>query len=168
MAAMDENKRLLVENEKLRSFNVRRERRLKWMMKPKSIDADSVSQATHILGTPPSIIAALLYCENGPENLETGSIDKTDYFALNFPIARWSTLDGTRTLNRMLWEWFLAQDEPTQKSFYMSAAKPYTALSKAEQKSWAANMRAAELRFRKQITQEVDKPLVSKLRTPTP
>ena len=53
MAAVDENKRLIVENEKLRSFNVRRERRLKWMMKPKNIDADSVSQASHILGPPP-------------------------------------------------------------------------------------------------------------------
>jgi hypothetical protein len=164
----EENKRLITENERLRSFNARRTRRFKWMLKPEKINAESVTISHHLLGIPPSVIAALLYCENGPQDIESGSIDKTDYFAMHFPISQWSALDGSRTLNRMLWEWVLAQDKETQDRFWRYASKPYTALSKPEQKHWADNMRVAEKRFRAEISAEIEKPVVSKLRTPIP
>lgn len=164
----EENKRLIAENERLRSFNTRRSRRLKWMLKPEKINLEAVTVSNHLLGIPPSVIGALIYCENGPQDLETGSIDKTDYFAMHFPIQQWSVLDGSRTLNRMLWEWLLAQDKETQNRFWRSASKPYTALSVKEQKTWANNMEVAEKRFRAEISAEIEKPLVSKLRTPIP
>lgn len=87
---------------------------------------------------------------------------------MHFPVSSWSSLDGSRTLNRMLWDWLLKAPEDVQRSFFMSAAKPYTALSKREQKQWADNIRIAEKRFRTEITIEAEKPLISKLRTPTP
>lgn len=168
MGFVAENKRLLAENERLRSFNARRTRRLKFMHKPERIDIEAVTVCSHVLGIPPSVISALIYNENGPQDLETGSIDKTDFFALHFPIQQWSALDGSRTLNRMLWEWVLSRDKTVQDSFWRYASKPYTALSIPEQKRWADNMRVAEARFRNEIKIEKEKPVLSKLRTPTP
>lgn len=161
--------KLIIENERLRSFNVRRERRLKWMTEPKEINLENVALAFNILGTKPSVTAALLYCENGPEWVETGSVDKSLYFAKNFPINQWSALEGSRTLNRMLWEWLL-QDEKRSKSFFSYAAKPYTSLSLDEQKSWANNMIVAEKRFRNEIKDinKSEESLIISMRTPTP
>jgi len=159
---------LTIENERLRSFNVRRERRLKWMTEPKAINLESVSLGYHLLGIKPEVLASLLYCENGPEFVETGSIDKTDYFAQHFPLDKWSALDGSRTLNRYLWDWLL-EDKKRAKDFFIYAAKPYTNLSEKEQKSWANNMIAAEERFRKDIrfSGKSDKSIVMAMRTPT-
>jgi len=172
--SQDEKYQLVVENERLRSFNVRRERRLKWMNEPKSINLNHVSQAFHILGTKPSVVAALLYSENGPEYFESGSLDRTSYFAQNFPIEQWSSLEGSRTLNRMAWNWIL-EDSKRSHAFFLYASKPYTALSVAEQKSWANNMVAAEKRFRTEIADfkgntvgnMVENTLVMAIRTPT-
>jgi hypothetical protein len=162
-------KSLVVENERIRSFNVRRERRLKWMQAPQKIDIKNISLPYHVLGIKPSVIAALLKCENGPEYLESGSIDKSDFFALYFPLERWSALEGSRTLNRMLWEW-VTLDKNREHAFYLYAAKPYTALSVAEQNSWANNMLKAEQDFRKQIVMDTSKeePIVVAMRTITP
>jgi hypothetical protein len=159
------------ENERLRMFNVRRERRLHWMKEPEKINTEAVEVASHVEGTPPSLVAALLYTENGPPDLETGSIDKTDYFAKEFPLSQWSALDGARTLNRMAWEYLLQDPKGRQalKGLLAYAAKPYTNLSPAEQKDWARNMQVAETRFRKMISE--GKPYVPEavlMRTPTP
>lgn len=159
------------ENERLRMFNVRRERRLHWMKEPEKINTEAVEVASHVEGTPPSLVAALLYTENGPPDLETGSIDKTDYFAKEFPLSQLSALDGARTLNRMAWEYLLQDPKGRQalKGLLAYAAKPYTNLSPAEQKDWARNMQVAETRFRKMISE--GKPYVPEavlMRTPTP
>ncbi len=164
----EEIKRLTEENVNWRMWNTRRVRRQKWMQKPESIDMEAVSLANHILGVPPSLIAALIYTENGPKFLETGSIDKTDWFAKSFALKDLSTLDGTRTLNRLVWDWLLNAPPDVQQSFFMSAAKPYTALSLKEQQTWARNMRITEKRFRAEIKLEADKPVLQPLRTRTP
>ena len=159
------------ENERLRMFNVRRERRLHWMTQPQSINLESVETASHVEGTPPSLVAALLYTENGPPDLETGSIDKTDYFAKDFPLTQWSALDGARTLNRMAWEYLLTTPDGQKalKGLLSYAAKPYTNLSEPEQKDWAARMKIAEKKFREDIKEGREyHPTAYVMRTPTP
>ena len=132
---------------------------------------EAVATASHIEGLPPSLVAALLYTENGPEDLETGSIDKTDYFAKDFPIEKWSALDGARTLNRMAWEWFFTTDDgrDAARSFFLYAAKPYTNLSLPEQRDWAYRIQRSEKKFRKDIAQGREyEPEAYVMRTPTP
>lgn len=167
---LEEIQRLSAENERLRAFNARRERRLKWMREPEKINLQAVQTASHVLGTPPSVVAALLYSENGPQDLETGSIDKTDIFAKVFPIQYWSTLDGVRTLNRLAWTWFLETESGREALPRMLkyAAKPYTALSDAEQRVWMKNMVENEKRMKEKLETEKDKPTVYAMRTPTP
>lgn len=168
--SQEEKFQLVVENERLRSFNVRRERRLKWMQQPKAIKLEDIALSFNILGTTPSVTAALLYCENGPEFITTGALDKSLYFAQNFPIDKWSTLEGSRTLNRMAWSWIL-DDPKRSNAFFLYAAKPYTGLSTNEQKTWANNMYLAERRFRTEIVDaggDTESPLVMTIRTPVP
>jgi hypothetical protein len=141
------------------------------MKEPERIDMDAVATASHVEGTPPSLVAALIYTENGPQDLETGSIDKTDWFAKDFPIEKWSALDGARTLNRMAWE-YLLETTDGQRALHgllLYAAKPYTNLSDQEQKDWAMRMRVAEKRFRKNIAAGIEyRPAAYVMRTPTP
>lgn len=170
MKSKDEKTQLVIENERLRSFNVRRERRLKWMSEPKAINLTNVALAFNVLGTKPSVVAALLYTENAPEFVESGSLDKSDYFARNFPIEQWSVLEGSRTLNRMAWNWIL--DDPKRAhAFFLYASKPYTGLSVSEQKQWANNMLVSEKRFRDDIVDAggvfVENPVQMKVRTPS-
>jgi len=171
-ASYEEIKRLVAENERLRSFNARRQRRLKWMNQPESIDLESVSLAYHVTGVKPSWIAALLYCENGPEDLKTGSIDKTDVFAKYFKVKDWSALDGTRTLTRSAFEWFSSTEEGREaaKQFLLYAAAPYTNLSAKEQQAWMRNMVKAERKFKSQITisGKEEKSVSYVMKTPTP
>lgn len=170
--ARDQLVQLSAENERLRLFNTRRERRLKWMAKPKGLNTEAVAKAWHILGIPPSAVAALIYTENGPQDLETGSIDKTDFFAANLPIECWSTLDGSRTLNRMLWEWMLESQEGRKAlpHFLVSAAGPYTAgRSDHEKRLWANHWLQWERIFKAKLLQGPQKgeSLVVAIKTPT-
>ncbi len=139
------------------------------MKEPKEINVKAVQDAHEILGIRPSLIAALVYCENGPENLETGSIDKTEYYATHFPIEEWSYLDGSRTLSRMAWEWFFTTKEGQKacKQFLTFAATPYTHTSPEDQAWWVKNMIVAEKRFTTEIGVELYKPIVQMMRTPT-
>ncbi len=164
---VDRDIKFATENERLRSFNTRMMRRLKWINMPEKIDPEAVALAEHIEGTPASMVAALIFCENGPEDIETGSIDKTDYWAKNLPIKYWSKLDGARTLNRMLWNWI--QAHPDQfKLFLFDAARPYTNMSKPLQMTWASNMFASNERFKKDISTDRSEIKVVANFTPTP
>lgn len=160
------------ECEKERAFNVRRDRRLNYIQVPKQINMEAVSLAIEILGTRPSVTAALLYCENGPEFLESGSIDKTPFFSKYVPIKNRSALEGARCLNRMAWEWFVTTPEGKRAfdDFLFYAAKPYTHLGGPEQNAWAINMATAIERFEGEIkvSGESAHPVAVIMRTPTP
>jgi hypothetical protein len=129
--------KLSAENERLRIFNARRQRRL--VKPPATPRLESIEKASHILGTPPQVIEAVWMQENGPPDIETGSIGKTDYFAENFPMADWAALEAARTMNRMAFEWFLKTPEGKRAypKFLTYASAPYTALGPQEQKNWA-------------------------------
>lgn len=132
---------LAAENQNLRLFNARRQRRL---VKPPATPRDlSIAKMEHIFGTPYPVIRAVWRQENGPPDIETGSIGKTDYVALNFPVQDWAAAEAARTLNRMAWEWFLTTPEGKEALGHMllKTAGPYTALGKQEQKDWAKNVK---------------------------
>lgn len=170
----DQTQALTTALERERSFNVRRERRLKWMQAPKKVNLEAVATATHLLGIRPSVAAALLYCENGPEFLESGAIDKTDFFALHVPIEKRSAVEGARTLSRMAWEWFITTPEGRRAldKMLIFAGTPYTHLGRPEQMAWAVNMSVAIERFESEIkvngSPEAKQPVAYVMRTPTP
>lgn len=173
--AMHEEKttQLATALERERSFNVRRARRLKWMQAPEKINLAAVAEAAHLTGIRPSAAAALLFCENGPEFLESGAIDKTDFFALHVPIEKRSAVEGARTLNRMAWEWFAKTPEGKRALLKMLtfAGKPYTHLGLPEQRAWAMNMAIGIDRFEDEIKDAGPaerEPLQAAMKTPTP
>lgn len=132
------------ENERLRLFNARQKRRLDMplYMSDKKFaepDKEAVAIASHILGCPESVIAAVWKQENGPPDIETGSLGKTDFFVKNFPLKDWPALEAGRTMNLWCWDWFLTTDGGRQAMKVMLAhiAKPYTGLDLKEQKDWA-------------------------------
>lgn len=132
---------LAAENENLRMFNSRRQRRL---IKPPATPRDqSIAKAEHIFGTPYPVIKAVWRQENGPPDIETGSIGKTDYIAMTFPVSDWAAAECARTLNRMAWEWFLTTPEGRDALGHMllKSAGPYTAMDKERQKDWARNVK---------------------------
>ncbi len=137
----DKTEQLSAENERLRLFDARRQRRL---VKPPATPRDlSIAKAEHIFGTPYAVIRAVWRQENGPPDIETGSIGKTDYIAQTFPIQEWAAMECSRTLNRMAWEWFLNTPEGREALGRMlfKSAGPYTALSLQAQKDWAHNVK---------------------------
>lgn len=170
----DQVQTLSIALERERSFNVRRERRLRWMQNPQKINLEAVAMATHILGIRPSVTAALLFCENGPEHMESGAIDKTDFFALHVPIEKRSAVEGSRTLNRMAWEWFITTPDGQRAldRMLIFAGSPYTHLGLPEQRAWAVNMAVAIERFEQDIkvdgNAEAKQPVAYVMRTPTP
>ena len=126
---------LSTENQNLRTFNARRDRRLN--RPPASPRWESIEQASHILGTAPSVIAGVWYAENGPPDIETGSLGKTDAF-VGYPIQDWAALEAGRTMNRLSWEWFTQTPEGRRALPFMlkSAAGPYTAMGEYSQRQW--------------------------------
>lgn len=156
-------------------FNARRERRLrleKDEVGPK-INLDAVALAFHLEGTSPDVIAALLHCEDGPMNVESGSIDKTDVFAKDIQIDRRSAVEGARTLNRMAWDWLTKTPEGQKvlPSLLTYCSTPYTSLGSLEQRDWARNMQRSIFFYQEHLKfgrdQEVE-PLALIMRTPTP
>lgn len=133
---------LSAENQNLRLFNARRQRRL---IKPPATPRDqSISKMEHIFGTPAPVVRGVWRQENGPPDIETGSIGKTDFIAVSFPVQDWAAAECARTLNRMAWEWFLTTPEGKEALGHMllKASAPYTALGAKEQKDWARNVKA--------------------------
>lgn len=148
--ALGEADALRDENERLRLFNARRERRLH---KPMAIPRwDSINKASHVLGTDPFIIASVWRQENGPPDIETGSIGKTDFFAQNLPMYDWPAFEAGRTLNRLAWEWLTQTPEgrAALKPMLVYASKPYTALGVGSQKTWAKNVLSFQAKYRKE------------------
>lgn len=133
---------LSAENANLRMFNARRQRRL--VKPPATPREQSIAMAEHIFGTPYPVIAAIWRQENGPPDIETGSIGKTDYIALTFPVRDWAAAECARTMNRMAWEWFLttADGREALGKMLTKSAGPYTALDMKAQKDWAKNVKA--------------------------
>lgn len=127
------------ENERLRMFNARRDRRLN--RPPASPRMDSIAQAHHVLGTAESIVAGVWYSENGPPDIETGSLGKTDAF-VGYPIEDWAALEAGRTMNRLAWEWLTRTPEGRRALPYLlkHAAGPYTAMGEFSQKQWVARI----------------------------
>lgn len=137
---IDEVSKLSAENERLRLFNARRERRL---IKPPATPREaSISQASHILGTPPQVIRAIWQQENGPPDIESGSIGKTDHFAKYFPMQDWAALEAARTINRLSFIWFTTTPEGKQayRKMLNFAAPTYAAVSPWENARWAKSV----------------------------
>lgn len=134
------------ENERLRLFNAREVRRYKH---PNAIvDAEACAVASHILGTPPSVIAAIWEQENGPPDIETGVLGKTDHFSKHFPIKQWPALEAARTMNIYVYRWLLETKEGNiaWKKILKRTAVPYTKDTKAEE--WSSNVYLLERRAR--------------------
>jgi len=131
---------LSAENERLRLFNARRERRI---IKPPASPRDqSIGKASHILGTPAEVIRAIWQQENGPPDIETGSIGKTDHFAKHFEMDDWAALEAARTINRLSFNWFLHTPEGriAYKRMLNYAAPTYAAMGPAQNAQWAKSV----------------------------
>lgn len=138
--------------ERERSFNARQVRLLKWTERPESINLTACAEVYHVLGVKPSVCAALLYTENGPEDIESGSADKIDYF-LKFSIQDRSALTGCRDLNRFAWTWFTSTTEGKKAfaQFLFYASGPYTSMSPAQRRAWTVSMLKNEQKFNEKM-----------------
>ncbi len=152
-----------------RIFNARRLRRLTSSERPSSVDLDAVALCFHILGTPNSISASILFIENGPIDTESGSLDKTDFFT-QFEGVQRSALEGSRTINRMAWNW-LIQNPKEMRKMLTEHSYSYTYMNPAQQRQWVENFMVANDKFSKDITwanRGVEQPLRLTRPTPTP
>lgn len=130
--------KLAAENERLRLFNAREVRRYK---KPAAkVNYSACADARHIMGTPASVIAAVTRQENGPPDIETGVLGKTDWIAKNYPIQSWASMETGRTLNIYAWDWLLHTEEGRLafKKILKRASKSYTGDTLPE--AWARNV----------------------------
>jgi hypothetical protein len=138
------------ENERLRLFNARRERRIH--KPPPVINWESCTKAGFTLGADPYVIAAIWRQENGPPDIETGSLGKTDFFAKNLPVKDWPAFEAGRTINRMAWEWFAKTPEGKEalKRMLKYSGEEYAALVVARGKVWGKNVYTYQEKFRKE------------------
>jgi hypothetical protein len=127
---------LSAENERLRLFNAREVRRYKRPLA--SPRMDSIAKAEHILGVSGKAVEGVWKAENGPPDIETGVLGKTDYFSKNFPMTDWPALETGRTMNIYAWKWFTTTPEGKQalKQMLKYTAEPYTAMGKGSQQIW--------------------------------
>lgn len=131
---------LAAENERLRLFHAREVRRFK---RPDAVPRGT-ENAQHILGTPANLIAGVWRQENGPPDIETGVLGRTDYFAKNSPISDWAALETARTLNIYAWKWLQTPEgKPALKHILAFASGPYIDKGKLGDKAakdWARNV----------------------------
>lgn len=141
---------LSAENERLRLFNAREVRRYK--NPGAKVRWKAVDKATHIVGTPGSLVGAVWMQENGPPDIETGVLGKTDEFSRNHPIEDWPALETARTLNVWAWDWLLNTHEGRKalKPLLAHVAKPYTAMDEKEQRVWVARVMKFQTEFSKE------------------
>ena len=139
-----ERETLTAENERLRLFNAREVRRMSHP--PPKVNKQAVELATHLQGIPSSVVAALYYAENGPPDIETGILGKTELIAKNYPLEYWPALEAGRTLNHYAWSWFLNTPEGKQnlQKMLFYAGKPYTAGNPKNVTTWANTIIARE------------------------
>lgn len=140
---LERTEALSAENERLRLFHAREVRRQK--KPPAEPRWAAIAKASHITGADADVIAAIWRHENGPPDIETGVLGRTDYFAKNFPIAEWPALETGRTINVWAWRWFTETPEgkAALKKMLVYASAPYTA--KTNEKEWAKNVYAFTL-----------------------
>lgn len=127
---------LSAENQRLRLFNAREVRRFK---RPDAVPRGTI-EAQHVLGTPAVVIAAVWRQENGPPDVETGVLGKTDWISKNFPVDQWAALETGRTMNIYAWRWMMETEEghKAYKKILKFAAKPYTGNTLPD--VWAKNV----------------------------
>ena len=146
--AMGEADGLREENERLRLFNARRERRIH---KPgPTINWDSCNRAAFTLGADPYVIAAIWRQESGPPDIETGSLGKTELFAKHLPMKDWPAFEAGRTINRLTWEWFQKTPEGKEalKRMLKYSGVIYTALGESKGHEWGRNVYTFQEKFR--------------------
>ncbi len=132
---LDRYRDSVIEIGRLRIFNARRDKRLH--RPPASPRLMSADKAAHILGTPAPVVLGVWFAENGPPDIETGSIGKTDWIALGFPMEDWAALEAARSMNRFCWQWFQTADGKRALPLMLKyAAGPYTALGEEDQRQW--------------------------------
>lgn len=149
-AASQRVETLAAENQQLRLFNARETRR--YRHPDAKVRWEAVSKASHVFGTPPQIIGAVWMQENGPPDVETGVLGKTDFIAKNFPVSDWPALETARTLNYWTWKWLTETEEGKQalKKALLYTSKPYTNTNPEENKVWTKNVLIYEARIRKE------------------
>lgn len=142
--------RLQAENQQLRLFNAREVRRQKRPLA--KVRWEAVEGAEHLMGVPGSLVAAVWQHENGPPDIETGVLGKTDAISRHLPVKDWPAYETARTLNVWAWEWLLTTPEGKQalKPMMQYVGRPYTAMGEAEGKRWAARV----LKFQADIAKE--------------
>ena len=142
-----ETKSLEAENVRLRLFNAREVRR--YSHPQGKVNERAVALATHLQGIPSSVVGAVYMTENGPPDIETGVLGKTEAIAKHFPFDTWPALEAGRTLNHYAWSWLLNTPEGRVALSKVLAytAKPYTNESAKDQKQWVKSM----LYYEKQI-----------------
>ncbi len=134
--SLDKVVSLASENQRLRLFNAREVRRFK---KPAAVPRYAEG-AEHILGTPFKVTEAVWKAENGPPDIETGVLGKTDYFSKNSPMDDWPALETARTMNIYAWSWMMNTPEGKKayKQVLKYAAKSYTGNTSPE--TWEKNV----------------------------
>lgn len=151
---LDRNEKLSAENESLRLFNVKRAKLLD--SPPADPRENSITLASHILGTPKGFIRGIWFSENGFPLTETGNKGKTDFFAKNFPLEDWTALEAARTFNRLSLEWFIETEEGRKHlpKMLKYSARIYTQMDEDSQREWVSVVRkkaleeSAEMRSR--------------------
>lgn len=126
---------LASENERLRLFNAREARRYQ---KPgANVNYSACAEARHLLGTPPHLVAAVFRQENGPPDIETGVLGKTDWVSKHYPVKDWAALETGRTLNIYAWDYIMHHPDVLKKVL-KHASKPYTGNTLPE--AWVKNI----------------------------
>ena len=102
-----------------------------------SVDLTATAHASFDMGTPPSVLIAVRQFERGLPGYELGNKGKTATICAAVPQTEWQYYEASRSLNRILWEWTLADPE-RRKEAIKGIAKIYTAKDHA--KDWARNV----------------------------
>ena len=141
----DKIAKLAAENQRLRAFRAREARRYD---KPEAtVNKEAVAQAGHILGTPPSVLAAIWTYENGPPDIETGVLGRTDYFAKHLPLDYWPAFEAGRTINIYVYKYLQSPEgDKAWKEILNRAAKSYTGNTRP--KTWADGVYRIEKNLR--------------------
>lgn len=127
--------KLAEENQRLRLFNSRQIRRYK---KPDAtVNQKACAEAEHIEGVPGVLVGAVWRQENGPPDIETGVLGKTDWVVKNYPLEYWPAIETARTLNIYVWS-YMARHPKVMQDFIKQMSKPYTGNTKPE--AWAKNV----------------------------
>jgi hypothetical protein len=134
------------EIQRLRTFRAREARR--YEHPSAKVNKEAVAQAGHLLGTPPHVIAAIWTYENGPPDIETGVLGRTDYFAKHLPMDYWPAFEAGRTINIYTWKYLQSPEgDKAWRAILERAAKAYTGNTRP--KTWADSVYKIEKELRR-------------------